>query len=440
MDDSQVLRSMMRDDAYRVVKVLGEGAGGKTELVTLDGEKLLVRKRIPSPLDNAAAWASLMGYHAPHLPSVESIYQMPDELVVVYTYVEGQSLRDTVKRMGALAPRRAADIVCDVCEAATTLHTRGIIHRDITPSNIIIATDGAYLVDLGIARQHVEGQEHDTTTLGTWGFAAPEQYGFAQTDERSDVYALGRLLGYALTGAMPGSEAYDIALSDRARVPEALAQVAKRASSFEPSARYQDTDALEEAIRSALAGAQPSEARGWQGEVHAPAGKGDGKVGGGPAYEKATASHDTARAKGTDRKGRSASNSSKKHVFEAAIDRLWAPGTGRRLSDAPLPTRLLVIVAATCTAFLEVLFVGVSFASLVTRDPSWTFAHYAICLITEASLFMLCREVYLSVTQRGPYTQARRVKWLLLQRTCIIIAITSFLMFLASIGLPSKKS
>ena len=86
----------------------------------------------------------------------------------------------------------------------------------------------------------VEGASKDTTSLGTWGFASPEQYGFAQTDARSDVYSIGRVLGFALTGVRPDDEAYEQILKKNIdNAPATLVHAITRACSFEPSARFQ---------------------------------------------------------------------------------------------------------------------------------------------------------------------------------------------------------
>jgi uncharacterized protein (TIGR00255 family) len=81
MDDGQTLRSLVRDDAYVVERVLADGPSGRTEIVSLDGEGPLVRKRIPLAIANASAWAAAMEADEPLLPRIESLYRMPDVLV-----------------------------------------------------------------------------------------------------------------------------------------------------------------------------------------------------------------------------------------------------------------------------------------------------------------------------------------------------------------------
>ena len=235
------------DDAYRVERVLARGAGGVTELVTLDGSGPFVRKRIPSKLARRGVWATLAECGCARLPHVEATYEMPDEFVVVCDYVPGENLEQLVTARGRFAEKDARELVLQLCEAVGALHAHGIVHRDVSPANVIVAADGAHLIDLGIARFRVEGATRDTTQLGTYGFASPEQYGFAQTDARSDVYSLGRVLGYLVTGVPPAeAEKYEAALAD---VPAALRAVVARASAMEPSARYQSVSELAAALR-----------------------------------------------------------------------------------------------------------------------------------------------------------------------------------------------
>lgn len=237
------------DDAYHVERVLARGAGGVTELVTLDGSGPFIRKRIPSKLARRGVWATLAECGSARLPHVEATYEMPDEFVVVCDYVPGENLEQLVAGRGRLAEKDAVSVVRELCEAVGALHAHGIIHRDISPTNVIIAADGAHLIDFGIARFRVEGATRDTTQLGTFGFASPEQYGFAQTDARSDVYSTARVLGYLLTGVSPAdAEKYEAALADASCVRPELAALIGRASSMEPSARYQSMDELARAL------------------------------------------------------------------------------------------------------------------------------------------------------------------------------------------------
>lgn len=250
MNDQQVIHALGLDDAYHVEQTLASDPGGVTELVTLDGSGLFIRKRIPSKLARRGVWAMLADCDCARLPRVEATYEMPDEFVVVCDFVPGENLEQLVSARGALAEQDAITTTLQLCEAVSALHAHGIIHRDISPTNVVMAADGAHLIDFGIARFRVEGATRDTTQLGTYGFASPEQYGFAQTDARSDVYSLGRLLGYLLTGVSPAeADRYEAALSDETTVRPELAAVLQKASSMEPSARYQSAEELARALR-----------------------------------------------------------------------------------------------------------------------------------------------------------------------------------------------
>lgn len=239
---------MSIDDMYRVERVLARGAGGVTELVTIDGAGPFVRKKIPNKLANQGVWSLIESCGCARLPKVEATYSLPDQFVVVYDFVPGQTLEELVTAKKRLAAQEAASLAADICEAAAALHLRGVVHRDLSPRNVIVAADGAHLIDLGIARMRVEGASRDTTSLGTRGFASPEQYGFAQTDARSDVYAIGKLLGYMLTGLQPDGDECERALRDTDVTDSRLAEVVVRACSFEPSSRYQSAAEMARAL------------------------------------------------------------------------------------------------------------------------------------------------------------------------------------------------
>lgn len=131
----------------------------------------------------------------PCLPRLLDVIISEDSTTVLEEYIEGQSL-GTVK----LSKRQFSTVVRELCSVLTFLHGKGIIHRDIKPSNILLTGDGHIrLIDFDIARMHKDDLKQDTRLLGTRGFASPEQYGFSQTDERTDIYALGITLKLLLT-------------------------------------------------------------------------------------------------------------------------------------------------------------------------------------------------------------------------------------------------
>lgn len=252
MDDTRTMHAMGIDDAYHVEQVLARGLRGVTELVTIDGVGPFVRKKIPTVLAQRGVWSALGGSTCPRLPRVEATYELPDCVAVVLDYVPGPTLEQVVAERGRLQQSEAVNLAQQICEAVQELHRLGVLHRDLTPANIIVADDGAHIIDLGIARPLTDtaNRNRDTTALGTYGFASPEQYGFAPTDVRSDIYSLGRILGFMLTGVYPDDTRYTPLLSDDLHVTPRLRAIVERATAFEPSARYQNVTQFARALTS----------------------------------------------------------------------------------------------------------------------------------------------------------------------------------------------
>lgn len=260
MDGNQAVHAMSIDDLYTVERVLAEGRYGRTELVMLDDAGPFVRKRMPLAYACRTVWALLSSAGSARLPKIEAAYEMPDEFVVVYDFIAGQTIEEAVETRGPLPHAQALAAAEGICEALEALHHLGVIHRDITPANIVLAADGPHLIDFGIAQLRGETPSGERDRLGTYGFAAPEQYGFAPADERSDIYALGHLLGYMLCGVNPADkERYGEALRDEGMVPRQMREILEKASAFEPSARFQDAASLLDALEHAEEQPAPAE-------------------------------------------------------------------------------------------------------------------------------------------------------------------------------------
>lgn len=118
-------------------------------------------------------------------------------------YIEGVSLSDLVND-SPLSQSVAKEYMLQLLDATELMHKFKIVHRDIKPENIIVTNDGIIkLIDFDISRKIITSKNCDTHLLGTAGYAAPEQYGFTQTDERSDIYAIGIVYNFMLTGKAP---------------------------------------------------------------------------------------------------------------------------------------------------------------------------------------------------------------------------------------------
>lgn len=173
---------------YEEIRLLKQSEKSTVHLMReKGGDQLFVRKILKGA---HPVYQILQDCPHPCLPKLREVIISEDSTTVIEEYIEGQT-----SVAAELSEKQFLDIVSNLCSVLGFLHGKGIIHRDIKPSNIILAVDGRIrLIDFDIARMPSENREQDTKLLGTRGFAPPEQYGFAQTDERADIYALGATL------------------------------------------------------------------------------------------------------------------------------------------------------------------------------------------------------------------------------------------------------
>lgn len=155
---------------------------------------------------------------------------MSDEsTTVIEEYIEGE-----IPDAGEMSDRQLRCMVRELCTVLEFLHGKGIIHRDIKPSHVLLAGDGHIrLIDFDAARMPKEDLEQDTRLLGTKGYAPPEQYGFAQTDERADIYALGVTLGQLL-GEKAKKQIYK--------------RIIRKCTRLDPDKRYQSVRQVRQAL------------------------------------------------------------------------------------------------------------------------------------------------------------------------------------------------
>ena len=274
------LASLDRDDSYRVERVLKCSDVETTELVYFEGSGggslgPFVRKRIDASAQIGGAYERLFtaqraGRRFEHLPRIVDCRRLGDELDVVMEYVEGETLEALVGRLGA-TPDYARELYPVLCDAVGELHAGfaaagepalPVIHRDLKPSNIIVsgvrhAADAGMtfsslvIIDLGIARVWRDGADADTVKFGTRSYAPPEQFGFGQTSERSDIYALGALLFFCLTGTDP-KPGRDMREQCKAHgIPTPLADAVCMAMALDPVKRFASAKALGHAARAA---------------------------------------------------------------------------------------------------------------------------------------------------------------------------------------------
>ena len=132
-------------------------------------------------------YEKLQNLKHPHLPIIYEVRFTESETIVIEEYITGGSLANV-----SAGEKQLKRWFLEVCGVLSFLHKNGILHRDLKPANILLSGDGHIrLTDFDAARQEKPEAESDTRLLGTRGYAPPEQYGFSQTDERADIYALG---------------------------------------------------------------------------------------------------------------------------------------------------------------------------------------------------------------------------------------------------------
>jgi streptogramin lyase/predicted Ser/Thr protein kinase len=247
---------------YRVTGVAGRGGMGVVyEAQQLDLERPVALKLIATPLASDEAFRERFvresrAAAAIDHPNVIPVYSAGEDdgrLYLAMRFVDGEDLRSLVQREGSLEPARAASIIAQIGSALDAAHARGLVHRDIKPANVLLDRDHAYLTDFGLTKR-LTGETTMTGSgrwVGTLGYIAPEQIRGEGVDARADVYALGCLLFYVLTGVAPYRRDSDEAtlyahLNDAApdaralapEVPEALAEVVRRALEKDPDDRY----------------------------------------------------------------------------------------------------------------------------------------------------------------------------------------------------------
>ena len=148
----------------------------------------------------------------PNLPRIYDYFTEEERSYLVMDFIEGETLEDYLDHEGGgpVALELALDWGMQLCDVLNHLHTHQppIIFRDLKPSNVMISKSHMYLIDFGIARIFKPGQSHDTVAFGSPGFAAPEQYGKAQSTPRSDIYSLGALLHCLMTGVDPSEQPF----------------------------------------------------------------------------------------------------------------------------------------------------------------------------------------------------------------------------------------
>lgn len=172
---------------------------------TIDGT-ICVKKQVPIALKNI--YYFLKFQQNSYIPRIYECIEKGEILIVIEEYLPGKNLEEVLKER-CFTEHEAVVIAIQLCQALEPLHSANppIICRDLKAANIMLAgKDRVKVVDFDISREYQEGMTHDTKMMGTEGYAAPEQFGFRQTDARTDIYAIGVLLNYMVIHKFPLEE------------------------------------------------------------------------------------------------------------------------------------------------------------------------------------------------------------------------------------------
>jgi predicted Ser/Thr protein kinase len=226
-------------DEYDEVKNLSPNRDKGVWLIqNVKNGELAVKKKVPT--ENLGAYRRLVGKNFLHIPYV---YTVDDDGFIYEEYVYGRTL-DEVLHDGALSVKQTKKYAIELCDACICLHELNIIHRDIKPKNIIISdSDNLFLIDYDAARIYDEANSGDTKNIGTMGYAAPEQFGFSQSDARTDVYAIGGVMNEMLTQKLVVQKSTDNAEMER---------IISKATNVSPKKRYSSAKALKADIQNGV--------------------------------------------------------------------------------------------------------------------------------------------------------------------------------------------
>ena len=197
------LRKNLGGRDFCVEKTLKQSERGEVCLVrdAVSGERYVLR----SFSGGGEVYRKLRNAAPAHMPRIESVTERDGRTFVVEEYIAGDSLAFLLEAQ-PLSAESARDVFLQLCDGLECLHTMGVVHRDIKPENVILRGGEAVLVDFDVSRLCRPERRTDTQAMGTAGYAAPEQYGFTQTDGRADIYALGVLLNEMLTKQHPSKQ------------------------------------------------------------------------------------------------------------------------------------------------------------------------------------------------------------------------------------------
>ena len=257
----------MLDDRYEILELIGSGGMANVYKARCHRlNRLVAIKILKSDLadnadfrrrfhDESQAVAQLS--HA-NIVSVYDVSTNPDMEYIVMELIDGITLKQYMERRGRMDWRESLHFITQIMRGLSHAHSRGIIHRDIKPQNIMVLRDGSVKVaDFGIACLANQGQTLTQEALGSVHYISPEQARGDRIDARSDIYSAGVVLYEMLTGRLPfeGDSAVSVAIQHLSSVPlaprdidpsipEPLELICMKAMNSDPNKRYASADAM----------------------------------------------------------------------------------------------------------------------------------------------------------------------------------------------------
>lgn len=242
-------------DTYEIKGLIGKG--GMSTVYLAEHRRLHTRwavkevhKQQKARFDFLAESNILKRLQHPMLPRIVDIFEDSDRVLIVEDFVEGITLEALLKQQKKVDEELGVQWFCALCDVLGYLHGQQphpIIYRDLKPSNIMLQPNGSLkLIDFGIAREYKQDSDADTTYIGTKGYAAPEQFGKAQTDARTDIYALGVTMYHLLTGKSPYEPPYQFVLARQldSSLSYGIEYILDKCVRPEPIDRYQNVGEL----------------------------------------------------------------------------------------------------------------------------------------------------------------------------------------------------
>ncbi|RKJ66315.1 serine/threonine protein kinase [Roseburia sp. 1XD42-69] len=226
---------------FQTLDVLGDSEKGSTYLSKdiVTGE-LVVLKHISK--ERASVYERLLDVEHRNLVHIFYVAEGKKDALVVMEYISGKTLEDYIEEKTNLTGKEALGFSKQLAEGLCTVHGLNLVHRDLNPGNILISSDGVVkVIDFDIGRIYKEKQGRDTEFLGTAGYAAPEQFGFSQSDARTDIYSFGVVLNVMLTGKLPYEQCFKEGKPGK---------VIQKCTRMEPELRYQSAEELLKELQS----------------------------------------------------------------------------------------------------------------------------------------------------------------------------------------------